>query len=60
MTRKDYVLLAAALRNAQPPEPEPIERAAWLRTVYSVADALMRDNPRFDPVRFHKAAGLED
>ena len=47
MTRKDYVLLAAA-------------RGADKSTVaYTLADALARDNPRFDHERFLKAAGVQ-
>ena len=68
MTRKDYVLLASALRNARPAtyptlaegisKPFAPDVMAWLASVYGVSDALMRDNARFEPVRFQVACGV--
>ncbi|MGH7179106.1 MAG: hypothetical protein ACREJC_17140, partial [Tepidisphaeraceae bacterium] len=56
MTRKDYILLAVALRNARPPDGETRNaRLAWLAAVCGVADACTRDNPRFDSDRFLNA-----
>lgn len=49
MTRKDYVLIAAALREAR-----TVAEAARL-----LADQLAQDNPRFDRERFLKAAGVQ-
>ncbi len=51
MTRKDYVLIAAALNSCA--------NGADKKTVaYQLADALAQDNPRFDRARFLKAAGV--
>ncbi len=57
MTRKDYELIAAALRKAQPalrgPLAEDVARqGAWSATVERLADALAAENPRFDANRF--------
>lgn len=62
MTRKDYVLIAQAMRNAQPNRAEYIgpEGRAWLASVYSLSNALLRDNPRFNPDTFHSACGITD
>lgn len=62
MTRKDYILLAEALKAARMKSEFPaadefnggVDAAARL-----VADALARDNPRFDYDRFMKAAGVQ-
>lgn len=56
MTRKDYILIAAALKNAREVQPEAslgIDVAAW-----HMCESLARDNPRFDRERFLKAAGV--
>jgi len=62
MTKKDYVLLARAL--AQPiqrfnndPIANRAARCGWAMTCENVSAALMRDNPRFNPEKFLKAAG---
>jgi len=57
MTRKDYVLLAVALKNARP-ERDGLCQTAWLAAVTNVSDALMRDNPRFVSGRFLDACGV--
>lgn len=63
MTRKDYVMLAAALRAARPPKGSA-DRFGWARCVQSVGDALAVDNPAFDRPRFiancagHTVAGV--
>jgi hypothetical protein len=57
MTRKDYIVLAAALSRALPAEPvDAIALFTWRTTVRSIADALQADNPRFDRRRFYAAA----
>ena len=60
MTRKDYVLIAAALKSAHDGHNG---RPQALRGVADAADriaiALARDNPRFDRERFLKAAGVQ-
>lgn len=62
MTRKDYVLLAAALASVRPTskaaQHEPILAAQHKVDCAAIADALGRDNPRFDTLRFLKACGL--
>ena len=64
MTRKDYVLIAAALTQAkldilgkEPPEAHSDLLDGRDYAVEHIADALARDNPRFDRERFLKAAG---
>lgn len=61
MTRKDYVLIAAALRTSLDIS-ESQTPAQWLQFKQDcrcVAEALLKDNPRFDRERFLKACGLE-
>ena len=65
MTRKDYRIIAAALRHVKPSNPltTPKEHAKaleymgkeWSWTVDSIATALEQDNPRFNRVRFNEA-----
>lgn len=64
MTRKDYILIANALRDARPLEyPEvyrkldPLSRQ-WEACVRNVARALHRDSAEFDDDRFLKACGV--
>ena len=62
MTRKDYELIAAALRSSRgrigddlghnPEQSRGVRRAAA-----HLADALAQDNPRFDAQRFLTACG---
>ena len=68
MTRKDYILIAAALKEAREAikEKEPdgtAEFEALLDGVAYVAaylsDALGRANPCFDRERFLRAAGVQ-
>jgi len=65
MTRKDYILIADALKAAKPIPahqlPDYSERAAiesHRNAVHSICAALSDDNPRFDRERFLKACGL--
>lgn len=65
MTRKDYVLLAAALKAArtdviakEPPKHIPALLDGVGYAADWIADSLVRDNPRFDVERFHEAAAL--
>jgi hypothetical protein len=58
MTRKDYILIAEALKRAWNTEAEsafPGVQAA----ARNLAESLARDNPRFDRERFLKAAGVQ-
>lgn len=62
MTRKDYVALASALRNARPWQYDQNDKApacvAWLAAVCAVSDTLGRENTRFDADRFLCACGV--
>lgn len=66
MTRKDYVLIAAALNTAKNEEAlahAPSYNNGWADGVDAaagvLADALSKDNPRFDRARFLKACGVQ-
>lgn len=67
MTRKDYVLLAAALRTALEATREDMQDSddrfacvfGVIGAATAIADALARDNQRFDRDRFLKAAGVK-
>jgi hypothetical protein len=66
VTRKDYILIAAALQAARADiiakENEVSHRDLLDGVNYAtefLADALGRDNPRFDVSRFLKAAGVQ-
>jgi hypothetical protein len=58
MTKKDYQLIAEALTNSRCPKVGPKDRgAAEINTVVDdvvrqLAEALSKDNPRFDRQRF--------
>jgi len=60
MTRKDYVLIADALLSATNNAKSSAERTGILDTSLYIAEALKRDNARFDQERFLKATGLAD
>lgn len=51
MTRKDYVMLALALRAARPSLGDK-DRFAWARCVQSIANTLQNAIPGFDRARF--------
>ncbi len=64
MTRKDYVLIAKAIKESQPAMlPAGLlllsaRRAQHARTATCVMEALASDNPRFDRSKFEEACGL--
>lgn len=65
MTRKDYELIAAAIKSADSDTCNALhllESAEIALAIYSrhIADALAADNPRFDRARFRRACGVED
>ena len=66
MTRKDYVMLAEAIKGAggfnlaAPVEVRSLIREGHRQVAILIADALEEDNPRFDRDRFIKACGVED
>ena len=55
MTRKDYILIARALRESRPGIGYERNLLAWEGTCIRMADALAADNPRFDRERFMRA-----
>lgn len=58
MTRKDYILIALALRDVQPRDDSPFCAVMqWKNDRDSIADAFAADNPHFDRVRFDAASG---
>lgn len=57
MTRKDYVLIAEAIRKVYSDHhPDDCFGVDW--TARAIADALSRDKPRFDRTRFLEACGV--
>ena len=58
MTRKDYQLVAKVFSDSKPiPFADPA-RLYWIFTCTHMADALARDNDRFNRDRFLTACGL--
>jgi hypothetical protein len=57
MTRKDYQLIADVLSKFTAEGGVTIERDAM---AYDLADALAKDNPRFNRHRFLVACGVYD
>lgn len=58
MTRKDYVLIAEALKEALTNSSE--DRAYGVESAAQfVADALQQENPKFDRGRFLAAVGVQ-
>jgi hypothetical protein len=57
MTAKDYRLIADVLANTLGAcdTPQPVRHNA----VFTMADRLQADNPRFDRARFLSACGVE-
>ena len=59
MTRKDYVLIAAALKDARPYAANQTASDVLANVAANLADMLKRENPRFDRTRFMAAAGVQ-
>ena len=64
MTKKDYVLIARAIKNARERLEESTGELASGHTMASfvaaeLCDELRRENPRFDPYRFIMACGVD-
>ena len=58
MTKKDFIVLAAALLSARPnvgARDDLME--GWRSAAMAIADACARSNPRFDRAKFLKASG---
>ncbi len=60
MTRKDYVLIARALANAEPPVKEKDARRAWYGCCVQIAHVLDRDNHRFNRDMFMSACNVKE
>lgn len=58
MTRKDYILIAAALRDARQANSTAAHEIAISDAAFILARSLANDNPRFDRARFLAAAGV--
>lgn len=58
MTRKDFELIAAALKNSKPLPELPANQHGWRNAVHAVANALADENPRFDHERFLAACNI--
>lgn len=59
MTKKDYILLAQAIKQAKPEGIEE-ERAVWLQVVGALSYVLGIDNPRFQALKFKEACGVAE
>ena len=60
MTKKDFEIIAAALKSAKPLSRDAAPpRIQWSLDVGRVSLALQGTNPRFDPLRFRRASGEE-
>jgi hypothetical protein len=60
MTRKHYVAVAAAIRDARPPKTNVAAYVLWRQLVRDMVDIFKSDNSLFDRDRFNKACGVED
>lgn len=58
MTRKDYILLAEALKNAIC-ALNKTERTGALLAANEISHRLKQDNPRFERKRFLEACGMD-
>lgn len=64
MTRKDYILIAEAIKlahdgsHSEQRDVSAIERAAIYDTASLIARALRRDNDRFERAAFMEACGF--
>lgn len=56
MTRRDYQLIAKALRKAKPENHDPDERRGWIAAVHRIAEVLTTSRSNFDAVKFLEAA----
>ena len=57
MTKKDFILIAAALKATQPSYAARAQVAHDI-TINAIADALATTNPLFDRARFLAACGV--
>ena len=59
MTRKDFQLIADAMREAFPGREISDAYVTWATACHKLANGLETTNPRFDRSRFLAACGLE-
>lgn len=57
-TRRHYVPIAEALRNAEPPATS-CSHVGWEYTLDALCAVFRADNPQFDATRFREAATSE-
>ena len=64
MTKKDFVLLAAALKSEKPEaagyhseDTEHVRMLSWKAACFAIADACATTNPLFDRPKFLDACG---
>lgn len=58
MTKKDYILLAAALKSSKPEGRTAYHEEQWKADLTALSHALQSDNERFNLERFLSACGL--
>lgn len=58
MTKKDYIKLAAAIKQASEDSPSAEENRGIRFAAEAIADVLKADNSAFDRLRFLEACGL--
>ena len=60
MSRNDYILIATALRNTRPINPFLLtssdEYRQWENDLHAIEELCADNNPRFDRVKFRRAA----
>ena len=60
MTRKDYVLIAEAIKAATEAMPKDyLQRNGAYLAANEISHRLQQDNPRFERKRFLEACGLD-
>ena len=59
MTRKDYIILAQALKERKPKKSWVNKYVQWTQDVWAIKCALAKDNPLFVPTKFLDACGYE-
>ena len=56
MTRKDYTVIAAALRKSMP--GETVQQNIWVNVVTTIAEELNTHYANFNLSMFHHACGI--
>ena len=59
MTRKDYILIASIIQDAEINRHESTPRITFYFLAHNFADMLARDNPHFNRAKFLKACGVQ-